>query len=488
MLPTILSENFFGSLTAMHPSFLLFIIIMLMLLCERVLAIRLTLHPRSRAFIQRCILLHPNTISLMRIPMGLVSTILVHFGYWQIGMLWFAFWMITDLTDGTIARNCQLETETGKWLDPLSDKCMYFPCLLYFSIGPNINPDLRLELWSVLLFITIDSLGQASRLFSQKKAANYFGKGKTALVTILLSSLAFYNMQPLPFLNSSTVNYIMASCNLLAFLSFYLKVIPDQWYANTLTFANFACGLSAIVIVCKYNWFTSAFVLIFIGQFFDLFDGRLARKFGSTKYGAIFDDIADATSFGFAAACIIYKGLAFHEKVIAPWLAMLLALFYVVCLLYRLYRFLYPSKPQTKGVFQGMPSPAGALLVCSAVLAGMRFDHPISGIITATVVVVSSCLMVSNIPYLHFGQSLWPSLPRSVKLLLLVVPVVFVNIVLVKKHDWETTFIWLCLALGLTYAIFAVQGKNKIPQPQNDDRLPGDKDKKIRNNKCQEST
>lgn len=445
----------------MHPSFPLFVIILLMLLFERILAGRLTRHPASRDFIRRCILLHPNAISLMRIPMGLLSIILVHCGYWQSGMLWFAFWMITDLTDGTIARNCQLETETGKWLDPLSDKCMYFPGLLYFSIGSNINPELRLELWSVLLFISIDSLGQASRLFSQKKAANYFGKGKTALVTILLSSLAFYNMQPLPFISGGTVNYIMASCNLLAFLSFYLKVIPDQWYANTLTFANFACGLVAIWIVCKYDWFTTAFVLIFVGQFFDLFDGRLARKFGSTKHGAIFDDIADATSFGFAAACIVYRGLAFYESAIAPWLALLLALFYIICLLYRLYRFLYPDRPQTQGIFQGMPSPAGALLVCSAVLAGMRFSHPASGLITAAVVVVSSCLMVSNLPYLHFGQSLWPNLPRGIKLLLLVVLVIFVNIVLVKKHDWEAGFIWLCLALSLTYAIFAVQGKTK---------------------------
>ena len=45
--------------------------------------------------------------------------------------------------------------------------------------------------------------------------------------------------------------------------------------------------------------------------------------------------------------------------------------------------------------------------------------------------------------------------------MLLVVLVIFVNIVLVKKHDWEAGFIWLCLALSLTYAIFAVQGKTK---------------------------
>ena len=108
-----------------------------------------------------------------------------------------------------------------------------------------------------------------------------------------------------------------------------------------------------------------------------------------------------------------------------------------------------------------MPSPAGALLVCSAVLAAMRFSHPASGIIAALIVVLASCLMISNIPYLHFGQSLWPSLPRAIKLLLLVALLIFVNIVLVKKHDWEVVFIWFCVALSLLYSIFAIKRRDK---------------------------
>ena len=404
--------------------------------------------------------------------MGAISIGLVHFGHLEFAILWFAFWMITDLTDGTIARNCNLETESGKWLDPLSDKCMYFPCLLYFSLGAKIDPEVRLDIWGVAIFMIIDTLGQASRLFSQKKAANYFGKGKTALVTILLSVVALHNLQPLPILNSTAVGYLLVSCNILAFLSFYCKIIPDVWYANSLTFANFICGLAAIWIVCRYDWFTRGFVLIFIGQFFDLFDGRLARKFGSTKRGAFFDDIADATSFGLAVGCIIYRGLAYYESTVPPWLAALLAMFYTACLLFRLYRFLHPNRPQIPGVFQGMPSPAGALLACSAVLVNMKFSHPISGMISAAVVILASCLMISNIPYLHFGQSLWPNLPRVIKLLLLIVLIIFVNIVLVKKHDWEAGFIWFCVAMSVLYTFFAINRRKKHLQTVPDNPTP----------------
>jgi CDP-diacylglycerol--serine O-phosphatidyltransferase len=441
----------------MSHAFLLLFIIVIMLLLERVLAVSLTRASKGREFIRRMPFLHPNAISLIRIPMGALSILLVHLGHWNTGVLWFAFWMITDLTDGTIARNCDLETETGKWLDPLSDKFMYFPCLLYLSLGPYIKEEVRLDIWGVALFIVIDTLGQASRLFSRKKAANYFGKAKTALVTILLSAVALYNIQPFPMLNSTIVGYLLTSCNILAFLSFYCKVIPDVWYANSLTFANFICGLAAIWVVCHYGWFTRGFVLIFVGQFFDLFDGRLARKFGSTKRGAFFDDVADGTSFGLAAGCIIYRGLNDIEGAIPTCLAAVLALFYIICLLYRLYRFLHPNRPQRKGVFQGMPSPAGALLACSAVLMGMRQAQPAGAIGAAVVVVIASCLMISNIPYLHFGQSLWPELPRAIKLLLLVVLVIFVNFVLVNKHDWEAAFIWFCSGLSLLYAIFAIK-------------------------------
>ena len=66
--------------------------------------------------------------------MGFIAAALAAHDHWSAATLWFAFFMITDLSDGTIARNCDLQTEMGKWLDPLSDKFMYFPVLFYLIV------------------------------------------------------------------------------------------------------------------------------------------------------------------------------------------------------------------------------------------------------------------------------------------------------------------------------------------------------------------
>jgi phosphatidylglycerophosphate synthase len=66
--------------------------------------------------------------------------------------------VVSDAVDGIIARNCNLETSTGKWLDPLSDKLVYFIPLLYFGYLGSIS------LLGVIIFIVIDTFGQFSRI------------------------------------------------------------------------------------------------------------------------------------------------------------------------------------------------------------------------------------------------------------------------------------------------------------------------------------
>jgi len=435
---------------------LLAIIILSALGLERLVSIKVTKSPKGREFIRSHRLFHPNTLSLLRIPMGVISICFAASGHWSLAVLWFAGWMITDLTDGTIARNCDLSTETGKWLDPLSDKCMTFPGLLYFSLGKDIP--IPLPFPSVLIFLIIDTVGQMSRLFTKKSAANSFGKAKTALVTILLLVMSFNQFITLPNPKSSAIfiQIMMASCIILAFLSFYCKVVPDNWYANSLTLCNFLCGLAAIYLVWFKGWHARAFGLVFLGQFFDLFDGRMARKFGSTPLGAFFDDVADATSFGLAIGCVIFHGLAFRAPFINPWVAGFVAVFYICCLIYRLYRFLKPTRQLPKGIFQGLPSPAGALAAGSLIIATFHFEHVLLSYCAAAGVILISLLMISNIPYKHFGQTLWPTMPRGLKLLLFIVLIIYANFAIVYRNYWVKTLIWTCLALALAYIFGAI--------------------------------
>lgn len=409
------------------------------LVLERVTISRATARPAGREWIIRHRLFHPNSISFIRMPMGLISVGLWHVGCPAMALLWFAGWMITDLTDGTIARNCDLQTESGKWLDPLSDKAMYFPVLIYFTARGILDVN---WLWVAALLV-IDGVGQGSRILVKKKAANSFGKAKTAFITILLSVVALAQIGQLPFVTPKLQMLLTLSCVLLASLSLYCKVIPDSWYANSLTFANFMCGV--LSIWCVYQGHpVRAFVLVFLGQFFDLFDGRMARKFGSTRYGAIFDDIADGTSFGLAIGYLLQQRLA------TSWAGDCIAVLYVLCVIYRLIRFLLPSVKMPPGIFQGLPSPAGAMLAGSGALL---FDElPVVGL---GIALGASYLMISSIPYRHFGQKIWPDLPNMAKLLILVVFLALVNVAVADKN-YVGAFSLISFVLILVYATVCI--------------------------------
>ena len=413
---------------------LLVALVLAFLAFERTCILTMTRREAGRQWIIHHRILHPNTISLVRIPMGVLSVGMWVVGWQAFSVVWFAAWMITDVTDGTIARNCGLTTESGKWLDPLSDKCMYFPPLIFFAWLGVLDPG-----WVAAVIVT-DAIGQASRLLVKKKAANLFGKAKTALITVLLSLTALDHIGELAFISPAFLYLLTISCAILAFLSFFCKVVPDAWYANSLTLANFFCGLAAIWSVVSGN-FVRAYVLVFVGQFFDLFDGRLARKYGSTRHGAVYDDVADGTSFGLAVAYLIFARLG------GTMAAGVVSGAYVLCVVYRLFRFLHPPVPLPPGIFLGLPSPAGALLAGAAVLLFWRWPP-----IAYTFVVLTAFLMVSRIRYRHFGQLIWPKLPRSLKVLAFVLFLIFVNKSLASKESYVAFELW-CFGIALLYTV-----------------------------------
>jgi CDP-diacylglycerol--serine O-phosphatidyltransferase len=486
------------------PTILTLVILVLgLLFMERVSIISLCRHPKSREWVRHCPLLHPNVISAMRIPMGIISIAAWHYGQttgqviWMEGaLLWFAFWMISDLTDGTIARHCELWTKKGEWLDPLSDKFMYFPALLYFAVvsgSGSSDGEPQLQLIWVLVLVCFDSIGQVSRLFSQKTAANSFGKAKTALITTTITLVALHQIyvvnggqSPFEPRLEKLYDWMIISCCILAFLSFYCKVIPDNWYANTLTLANFCCGIGAIYQASLalqlqsvdknfQAYLLKAFLLVFLGQFFDLFDGRLARKYGSTKHGPIFDDIADGTNFGAAIGMIIFV------SIYAPlsYLALPVALIYCGCVVYRLYRFLNPPYPIPDGIFLGMPAPAGAMMAGAAILLfpSKLLDTPAAPWIGVALVLFTCWLMVSTLHYKHFGQRILPTLPKGVRLIFFVLIVVFADISIYVSHkNYGLSFPLFCLITVMFYAVYGLDfwdrfNKKNTP-PEQERELP----------------
>lgn len=378
--------------------------VLFMVSAERFAVARYLRTPQQCDWVRRHRWLRPNVISRCRYPMGLVTVALVHSDRPRLAFLFFAFWMITDLTDGDLARRCGLSTERGETIDPLSDKLMYTPLLIYFMWRGVYNPTL------VAMFVVFDLLGQISRRFIVNKAANLFGKAKTFLVVVLLVATGLdWIYGPLPL--ARLVRPLLGFCAALAFCSTAFKIIPNYWYANILSLMNLVCGLAGIWFIAAGEPAVYAFALVFLGQFLDLFDGRAAERWGSTPRGEIFDDVADGTSFGATVGLIV--ATAFHEV----WIGVLLGALHFAATIYRLIRFVVEKRkagvPGGVKTFAGMPSPGGALLVGSACLL-----IPWDGL-KAAFVVATALLMVSRVPYAHFGRAVLPRIPMIARVFIL---------------------------------------------------------------------
>ncbi len=379
--------------------------VLFMLGAERFAVNRFMRTPGQVAWVRRHAWLHPNSISRARYPMGFISVALLHMDFPRLCFLFFTFWMITDITDGDIARKCDLHTEEGETIDPFSDKLMYSPMLVYMAWQGWLNPVL------VGLFLVFDVIGQVSRHFTKVKAANLFGKAKTFLVVVLLIVVGLeWIYGPLPLLGR-TIQPLLGICACLAFCSTAFKLVPNYWYANILSIMNLVCGLAGCWVILTGRPPAYALGLVFLGQFLDLFDGRAAERWGSTPRGEVFDDVADGTSFGLTVGLIV--ATSFSQL----WLGLLIGGLYLGAVVYRLVRFVVEKRRDgiLGGVatFSGLPSPAAALL------AGTTCVLVPSEVANGILVVATSLLMISRVPYAHFGRSILPKIPKIVRVLVL---------------------------------------------------------------------
>ena len=76
---------------------------------------------------------------------------------------------------------------------------------------------------------------------------------------------------------------------------------------NFFTALNFLCGCFAVYLAFK-NLFEAAFLMVFLGAFFDLFDGFFARLLRvESQFGLQFDSMADLITSGLAPGMVMYK-------------------------------------------------------------------------------------------------------------------------------------------------------------------------------------
>ena len=137
---------------------------------------------------------------------------------------------------------------------------------------------------------------------------------------------------------------------------------------NIVTLCNLLCGSAATVYALVLSDLQTAFWLVVAAAVFDFLDGFTARLTGSfSPVGKELDSLSDMVSFGVAPSSVLFvmyqtQSGAFAGGGIDPWgfAVFILAAFSAL----RLAKFNIDESQSYE--FEGLPTPAAALLVCSA--------------------------------------------------------------------------------------------------------------------------
>jgi CDP-diacylglycerol---serine O-phosphatidyltransferase len=170
---------------------------------------------------------------------------------------------------------------------------------------------------------------------------------------------------------------------------------------HLITTANLAFGFFAIVQSFAGRHDLAALGIV-LAALADAIDGRVARMAGaSSRFGVEYDSIADIVSFGVAPAMLAFAAGNLQVLGKAGWV---MSFMFTVCAALRLARF-NVSPGRYKGRFEGMPSPAAALMVAttqwfvSFLREEGRVIVDVPEWMVAASVVALGLLMVSPIPY-----------------------------------------------------------------------------------------
>ncbi len=179
-----------------------------------------------------------------------------------------------------------------------------------------------------------------------------------------------------------------------------IVILPGAFTSGNLFF-----GLWAIIEAARGNYLNASYFVVIAG-IMDILDGRIARmsRTGSA-FGAEMDSLVDAISFGVAPALLVF----FHTFKGSEW-AWLLCFLYVLAVVLRLARFNVEQAGHAKSQFFGLPSPAAGMMLATfwpfaqTPLYREHLDPLVrEPLFLAVLMVVSSLVMVSHVPY-----PIWP--------------------------------------------------------------------------------
>jgi CDP-diacylglycerol--serine O-phosphatidyltransferase len=215
---------------------------------------------------------------------------------------------------------------------------------------------------------------------------------------------------------------------------------------NTVTLLNLFSGCIAVIFAVNGNFIAAAF-FVFLGIFFDFFDGLLARKLKvQSPLGIQLDSLADLVTSGVVPGIVMFKLISLtvdapnfndyseHWNSVMHWQGFklsvlpLIGLFIPLASAYRLARFNLDEDQQT--FFKGLPVPANTLLILSLplILEYQNNDLMNSIIINPwfliTVTFLSCFLLNSNIKLFALKFKDWSFRANAMRYIFLLLSIV----------------------------------------------------------------
>jgi len=173
---------------------------------------------------------------------------------------------------------------------------------------------------------------------------------------------------------------------------------------NLFTTGNLLCGFLSVIASINGQYVQAALAILF-AFLLDCLDGKVARMTNSASaFGVEYDSLADLLSFGLAPGLLLY---AWTLRPYGPfgWVA---AFVFVICGTLRLARFNVQAATVQRSIFIGLPIPAAAGVIASAVLLSQQLYGDLESVESGQplpivlAIYALALLMISNVKYRSF--------------------------------------------------------------------------------------
>lgn len=186
--------------------------------------------------------------------------------------------------------------------------------------------------------------------------------------------------------------------------------------ADTITFLNFASGVTAIVLsviffidptkVILSLWAARLVLLAIIFDFTDGIPARLAKK-NPGFVGTVVDSAADTVSFGFAPMVMIALSMQLTNTestahFVLAICSVIVGVYFGFCTTFRLVRF---TKTPSKKWFQGIPSPGAGCAAAVYIIIKLYIENKVGSTSIATPIVglifmiMAATMMIVKVKY-----------------------------------------------------------------------------------------